>query len=101
MKHVLVTGFPRHAAAQMEVISKDGTTVICKKSTSNYPELVEGVSAAFTGGTSIVACGGYDGNYISSYILLFSLVQIGPSASKDLQIRVETDEAASLLRTSL
>ena len=92
MKHVLVTGFPRDAAAQMEFISEDGTTVICKKSTSNYPEVVDEVSAAVTGGTSIVACGGNDGNYISSYyILLFSLVQI------DLQIRVEFEEAARIV----
>ena len=62
MKHVLVTGHPIDAAAQMEVISKDGTTVICKKSTSNYPEVIDEASAAVTGGTSIVVCGGNDGN---------------------------------------
>ena len=69
MKHVLVTGYPITEVAQMEVISEDGTSVICKKSTSNYPEAIDEVSAAVTGGTSIVACGGEDGNYISSYSL--------------------------------
>ena len=63
MKHVLVTGYPKgDATAQMEVISEDGTTVICKKSTSNYPEVIDEASAAVTGGTSIVVCGGNDGN---------------------------------------
>ena len=71
MKYVLVTGYPRDA--KMEVLSEDGTTVICQKSTSSYPELVDGVWAAVTGGTSIVACGGFDGNYISSYYSYFHL----------------------------
>ena len=68
--HVLVTGYILIGdAIQMEVISEDGTSVICKKSTSNYPEAIDEVSAAVTGGTSIVACGGEDGNYISSYYI--------------------------------
>ena len=63
MKYVLVTGYPRdNATAQMEVISEDGTTVICKKSTSIYPDVIDEASAAVTGGTSIVVCGGFNGN---------------------------------------
>ena len=42
----------------MEVISEDGTTVICQNSKNNYLENVYGASGAVTDGTTIVACGG-------------------------------------------
>ena len=63
MKYVLVTGYPRTEAAQMEVISEDGTTVICQNYNNNYPETLSGVSAAVTDDNTIVACGGYDGKF--------------------------------------
>ena len=65
MKYVLVTGSPRTEATeavQMEVISEDGTTVICN-SKNNYPENAFDVSAAVTDGTTIVACGGSDSKF--------------------------------------
>ena len=65
MKYVLVTGqpvtgLPKTEAAQMEVISEDGTTVICQ---NNYPDNVNGASGAATDVTSIMACGGQDGKF--------------------------------------
>ena len=68
MKYVLVTGqpvtgLPKTEAAQMEVISEDGTTVICQHSKNSYPENVYGVSGAVIDGTIIVACGGQDGKF--------------------------------------
>ena len=60
MKYVLVTGYPRtDETAQMEIISEDGTTVICQNAKNKYPEIVNSASAAVTDGTTIVACGGY------------------------------------------
>ena len=62
MKYILVTGSPRtDETAQMEIISEDGTTVICQNSKNNYPETLSAVSAAVTDENTIVACGGYDG----------------------------------------
>ena len=62
MKYVLVTGDPRtDETAQMEIISEDGTTVICQNSKNIYPENVSNAFAAVTDGT-IVACGGTSGN---------------------------------------
>ena len=64
MKYVLVTGLPTSdATAQMEVISEDGTTVICQNYKNNYPETLSSVSAAVTDKNTIVACGGYDGKF--------------------------------------
>ena len=63
MKYVLVTGLPRTEAAQMEVISEDGATVICQNSKNSYPEIVNGASGAVTDGTTIVVCGGYDSKF--------------------------------------
>lgn len=61
MKYVLITGRPRtDETAKMEIISEDGTTVICQN--SKYQEIVSGASAAVTDGT-IVACGGRDESY--------------------------------------
>ena len=63
MKYILVTGWPRNdETAQMEVISEDGTTVICQNAQNNYPEKLSYASAAVTDG-SIVACGGFDGKF--------------------------------------
>ena len=63
MKYILVTGSPRNdESAQMEIISEDGTTVICQTSKNDYPENVHLASAAVTDGT-IVACGGVDGKF--------------------------------------
>ena len=60
MKYVLVTGYPRtDETAQMEIISEDGTTVICLNSNNNYPETFSDVSAAVSDENTIVACGGY------------------------------------------
>ena len=63
MKYVLVTGYPYNEAAKMEVISEDGTTVICQNSKNNYPETLGDVSATVTDDNTIVACGGYDGKF--------------------------------------
>ena len=64
MKYILVTGFPRNdETAQMEILSEDGTTVICKNSKNKYPKNVYDASGAVTDGTTIVACGGYDGKF--------------------------------------
>ena len=63
MKYVLVTGYTENEAAKMEVISEDGTTVICQNSKNNYPENVNWASGAVTDGTTIVACGGSDGKF--------------------------------------
>ena len=49
--------------AQMEIISEDGTTVICQNPNNSYPENVDGASGAVTDGTTIVACGGSDGKF--------------------------------------
>ena len=67
MKYVLVTGFPRNdETAKMEIISEDSTTVICQNAKNNYPEILSSASAAVTVGTTIVACGGYDGKWEKS-----------------------------------
>ena len=60
MKYVMVTGAPRHRnGPQMEVMSEDGTTLICQNSKNNYPETgVSSASAAVTDENTIVACGG-------------------------------------------
>ena len=64
MKYVLVTGYPRtDETAQMEIISEDGTTVICQNSKNKYPKNVDGASGAVTDGTTIVACGGRDSKF--------------------------------------
>ena len=64
MKYILVTGYPRNdETAQMEILSEDGTTVICPNARNKYPEIVNGASGAITDGTTIVACGGYDGKF--------------------------------------
>ena len=63
MKYILVTGSPRIEAAQMEVISEDGTTVICPNARNKYPEIVDDASGAVTDGNTIVACSGYDGKF--------------------------------------
>ena len=64
MKYILVTGSPRDdETAQMEIMSEDGTTVICPNSKNKYPENVSWASAAVTDGT-IVACGGVDGKFL-------------------------------------
>jgi hypothetical protein len=64
MKYVLVTGSPKNdETAQMEIISEDGTTVICQNPKNKYPETLNYASAAVTDGTTIVACGGYDGKF--------------------------------------
>ena len=63
MKYILVTGAPRtDETAQMEVISEDGTTVICPNSKNNYLENLNAASGAVTDGTTIVTCGG-DGKF--------------------------------------
>ena len=64
MKFVLVTGYPRtDETAQMEIISENGNTVICQNQKNKYPETLEFVSAAVTDGTTIVACGRWDGKF--------------------------------------
>ena len=63
MKYVLVTGYPLNETAQMEIMSEDGTTVICQNSKNNYPETLTGVSAAVTDENTIVACGGRTGKF--------------------------------------
>ena len=64
MKYILVTGSPRSdETAKMEILSKDGTTVICKNSKNKYPKNVYGASGAVTDGTTIVACGGENGKF--------------------------------------
>ena len=64
MKYILVTGSPRNdETAQMEILSEDGTTVICPNSKNKYPEILSSASAAVTDGTTIVACGGFDGKF--------------------------------------
>ena len=64
MKYVLVTGSPRNdETAQMEIISEDGTTVICQNSKNKYPKNVYDASAVVTDGTTIVACGGFNGKF--------------------------------------
>ena len=64
MKYILVTGSPRNdETAKMEILSQDGTTVICKNSKNTYPKNVFDVSGAVTDGTTIVACGGDDGKF--------------------------------------
>ena len=64
MKYILVTGYPRNdETAKMEILSQDGTTVICKNSKNKYPENLSSASGAVTDGTTIVACGGYDGKF--------------------------------------
>ena len=66
MKYVLVTGYPEiNEIAQMEVISEDGTTVICQN--SNYPKNISSSSAVVTDGTTIVVCGGYDGKFFPKF----------------------------------
>ena len=63
MKYILVTGSSKNdETAQMEILSEDGTTVICPNSKNKYPEILNFASAAVTDGT-IVACGGYDGKF--------------------------------------
>ena len=63
MKYILVTGSPRNdETPQMEILSEDGTTVICQNARNNYPEILSFASAAVNNGT-IVACGGYDGKF--------------------------------------
>ena len=63
MKYILVTGFPRtDETAQMEILSEDGTTVICPNSKNSYLENLDSASGAVTDGT-IVACGGIDGKF--------------------------------------
>ena len=54
--------------AQMEVMSEDGTTVICPNP-KNYPENVSGASGTVTNGT-IAACGGSTGIFfqLAQYI---------------------------------
>ena len=44
----------------MEVMSADGSTVICQNPKNKYPENVFGASAAVTNVKTIVACGGND-----------------------------------------
>ena len=64
MKYILVTGYPTNdETAQMEIISEDGTTVICQNYNNNYPETLSGVSAAVTDDNTIVACGGNYGKF--------------------------------------
>ena len=70
MKYILVTGHPRtDETAQMEIISEDGTTVICQNSQSQIKRItnfgeknVMMASAAVTDGTMVV-CGGYVGKF--------------------------------------
>ena len=64
MKYILVTGSPRfdETAQMMEIMSEDGTTVICQNSKNTYPKNVDHASEAVTDGT-IVACGGYDSKF--------------------------------------
>ena len=58
MKYILVTGYPQNdETAQMEILSEDGTTVICQNSKNTYSKNVYHASGAVTDGT-IVACGG-------------------------------------------
>ena len=61
MKYVLVTATSK--AAQMEVMSEDGTTFILQNYKNNYPENVYGLSGAVTDENTIVACGGKDGKF--------------------------------------
>ena len=62
MKYILVTGLPRNdETAQMEILSEDGTTVICPNAKNKYPENLSYVSAAVTDENTIVACGGTGG----------------------------------------
>ena len=79
MKYVLVTGynndeqiyFPQthyhdlDETAKMEILSEDGTTVVCQNPKNNYPENVYRNSGALTDG-SIVSCGSYDGKFFLS-----------------------------------
>ena len=59
MKYVLVTGSPiTDETAQMEIISEDGTTIICQNPNNKYPETLYEASAAVTDENTIVACGG-------------------------------------------
>ena len=64
MKYILVTGSSKNdETAQMEILSEDGTTVICPNAKNKYPENVSLASGAVTDGNTIVACGGYDGKF--------------------------------------
>ena len=64
MKYILVTGYPTtDETAQMEILSEDGTTVICPNSKNSYLENLDSASGAVTNGTTIVACGGVDGKF--------------------------------------
>ena len=59
MKYVLITGDgSKDETAKMEIMSADGTTVICQNPKNKYPENVIGAFAAVTNVTTIVACGG-------------------------------------------
>ena len=61
--HILVTGSPRNdETAKMEILSEDGTTVICPNARNKYPEILSYASAAVTDGTMVV-CGGYYGKF--------------------------------------
>ena len=61
MKYVLITGIgSKDETAKMEIMSADGTTVICRNPKNKYPENVLGAFAAVTNVTTIVACGGSD-----------------------------------------
>merc|ERR1719203_1422948 len=61
MKYILVTGLIRNdETAQMEILSEDGTTVICPNAKNKYPDNLSSASGAVTDGTTIVACGGND-----------------------------------------
>ena len=64
MKYILVTGYSRDdETAQMEIMSEDGTTVICQNPNNNYPETLSSVSGAVTDENTIVACSGFDGKF--------------------------------------
>ena len=60
MKYVLVTGYNNDQldeTAKMEILSEDGTTVVCQNPKNKYPENVYRASGALTDG-SIALCGG-------------------------------------------
>ena len=63
MKYVLITGRgdgSKDETAKMEIMSADGTTVICQNPKNKYPENVIGAFSAVTNVMTIVACGGED-----------------------------------------
>ena len=61
MSLIITSGLVWSGLAEMEVMSEDGSTLICPNP-KNYPEKVTWASGTVTDGT-IVACGGSYDNY--------------------------------------